>query len=225
MKESDLYLPLKKFLENHGYEVKGEIKDCDVMAIKEESEPIVIELKLSINLSVILQAVDRLSLTSQVYICLPKKYKLLKGRKRKVIKLLKMLGIGMIVVDADHAAGCIDVVVSPQPYKPRKSIKKLQNHLQEFNNRTGDPNLGGSSTQNKRVTAYRQRAVVIASYLKENGETKASVVAKHTKITNARSILYNNYYGWFEKAARGVYKITCNGMNEIPEWFNNNTDL
>ena len=31
MKESDLYLPLKKFLESQNYEVKGEIQDCDAL--------------------------------------------------------------------------------------------------------------------------------------------------------------------------------------------------
>ncbi len=218
MKESDLYLPLKKFLENQGYEVKGEIKDCDVMAIREESEPIVVELKLSMNLSVILQAVDRLSLSSQVYICLPKMYKLIKGRKRKVIKLLKMLGLGLIVIDPDVSTRIVEIVVNPQPYKPRKSRPQLQKHLLEFHNRAGDPNLGGSSTQNKRITAYRQSAVAIGIYLKEKGATKASEIAKNIEQPKARSILYNNYYGWFEKESRGIYKITAIGIDEITEW-------
>ncbi len=34
MKESDLYLPLKKFLEKQNYTVKAEVKNCDVVAIK-----------------------------------------------------------------------------------------------------------------------------------------------------------------------------------------------
>jgi len=90
MKESDLYLPLKLYLEEQGYEVKGEVKDCDVMAVREQEEPVIVEFKLSINLSVVLQAVDRLSLSSKVYIGLPKQYKLLRNRKRKIIKLLKL---------------------------------------------------------------------------------------------------------------------------------------
>ena len=58
MKESDLYLPLKRFLESQNYEVKGEVQDCDVLAVRGEEVPVDVELKLSFNLNVILQAVD-----------------------------------------------------------------------------------------------------------------------------------------------------------------------
>ena len=34
MKETDLYLPLKKFLEKQDYEVKAEVENCDVVAVK-----------------------------------------------------------------------------------------------------------------------------------------------------------------------------------------------
>ena len=46
MKESDLYLPLKRFLESQNYEVKGEVQDCDVVAVRGEEAPVVVELKL-----------------------------------------------------------------------------------------------------------------------------------------------------------------------------------
>ena len=72
MKESDLYLPLKRFLESQEYEVKGEVQDCDVLAICGKEIPVVVELKLSLNLDVVLQAVERLSLTPKVYIGIPK---------------------------------------------------------------------------------------------------------------------------------------------------------
>lgn len=65
MKESDLYLPLKRFLESQNYEVKGEVQDCDVLAVRGEEVPVVVELKLSFNLNVVLQAVERLACTHQ----------------------------------------------------------------------------------------------------------------------------------------------------------------
>ena len=36
MLESDLYLPVKDYLEKHGYRVRGEVKNCDVVATKED---------------------------------------------------------------------------------------------------------------------------------------------------------------------------------------------
>ena len=87
MKESDLYLPLKRFLESQNYEVKGEIHDCDVVAVRDDEAPVVVELKLSLNLDVVLQAVERLSLTSKVYIGIPENINVLKRRRRNIIKL------------------------------------------------------------------------------------------------------------------------------------------
>lgn len=218
MKESELYLPLKQFLEAQGYEVKGEVIDCDVVAVRENQEPIIIEFKLTINLSVIIQAVDRLSLSPLVYLGIPKSYKMNRSRKRKVLKLIKMLGLGLIIIDPKTKTGSVDVVIDPKEYKPRKSKPRLQKLLKEFNTRIGDPNLGGASTMKGRITAYRQRAMAIGVYLNKNGATKAALVSKKLQEPKARDILYNNYYGWFEKESRGIYKLSNIGIQELNNW-------
>ena len=218
MKESDLYLPLKQFLETQGYEVKGEVIQCDVMGMRGDEEPVIVELKLSINLSVILQAVDRLSLSSNVYIGIPKQYKIVKYRKRRIVKLLKMLGLGLIIIDPTVKAGCINIALDPTEFKPRKSKPRLKRMLGEFLSRQGDPNLGGSTTNNGRMTAYRQRALVIGIYLYENGATKASLVSEQIQDPKARDVLYKNHYGWFEKESRGVYQLSASGKEESINW-------
>lgn len=218
MKESDLYLPLKQFLETQGYEVKGEVIQCDVMGMRGDEEPVIVELKLSINLSVVLQAVDRLSLSSNVYIGIPKQYKIVKYRKRRIVKLLKMLGLGLIIIDPTVKTGCVDIALDPTEFKPRKSKPRLKRMLGEFLSRQGDPNLGGSTTNNGRMTAYRQRALVIGIYLYENGATKASLVSEQIQDPKARDILYKNHYGWFEKESRGVYQLSASGNEESINW-------
>jgi len=215
MKESDLYLPLKQFLKAQGYEVKGEVKQCDVLAVRGDEEPVIVELKLTINLSVILQAVDRLSLSSKIYIGIPKHYKIIKYRKRKIIKLLKMLGLGLIIIDPTVKVGCIDILFDPIEFQPRKSKPRLRKLLGEFFSREGDPNLGGSTTNKGRMTAYRQRATAIGFYLHKNGATKASLVSEQIQDPKAREILYKNHYGWFEKQSRGIYQLTADGKKEI----------
>src|SRR5260370_14542320 len=59
--ETALYLPVKRFLENLGFTVKGEVGGCDLVALSGDEPPIVVigELKLSFNLELLLQAVDR----------------------------------------------------------------------------------------------------------------------------------------------------------------------
>lgn len=45
LKETDLYWPIKAFLEDQGYEVKAEVIDCDVVAMRNDEPPLIVELK------------------------------------------------------------------------------------------------------------------------------------------------------------------------------------
>ncbi|GIT20589.1 MAG: DUF2161 family putative PD-(D/E)XK-type phosphodiesterase [Pseudomonadota bacterium] len=214
MQESDLYLPLKTFLEKQDYQVKGEVENCDVVAIKDDSPPTIVELKLSLNLDVILQAVDRLKLSPIVYIGVPHSCGALKKKKKKrVVKLLKMLGLGLIAINPKR--NITEIVVSPTKYTPKQSKPKQQWLISEFVTRTGDPNLGGASTKTGRITAYKQQAIEIAHYLKKHGATKASDLAKTLDIPKSRNILYDNHYGWFEGLGKGIYQLTKLGSQSL----------
>jgi len=218
MREADLYIPVKSFLESQHYEVKGEIRECDVLAIRGDEEPVVVELKLSLNLGVIMQAVDRLALTSKVYIGVPVRCGALNKRRTPIVKLLRMLGMGLLSVDPDPETGSVEVLLDPGEYRPRPSKHRQERLLGEFAKRVGDPNLGGSETRRGIMTAYRQRALAIGRFLQDNGPTKASVVAANLGEPKARAMLYDNAYGWFDRASVGVYGLSPRGEQEIPLW-------
>lgn len=220
MKESDLYLPVKKYLVAQGYEVKGEVGDCDVVAIREKEEPVVIELKLNLNLTVLLQAADRLSVSSKVYIGVPHQNSVLKRNSKRVIKLLRMLGFGLLAVNLSREEYNVTVLLDPGEYQPRISKRKKERLLGEFEKRLGDPNLGGLTKRKGVMTAYRQRAIAIATYLKEHGPTKASDIAKNLGDTKARNLLYKDVYGWFDRIGRGIYQISPRGEAELVTWGN-----
>ncbi|HMK64233.1 MAG TPA: DUF2161 family putative PD-(D/E)XK-type phosphodiesterase [Thermodesulfobacteriota bacterium] len=224
MKEIDLYGPVKRFLEGQGYEVKGEIKDCDVLAVRNSEEPLVVELKLSLNLDVLLQAVNRLSISPVVYIGIPSTCKAFKNRRRRVIKLLKMLGVGLLTVVVNSKTSRVNVVLDPCEYKPRVDAKRQIRLLGEFAKRRGDTMPGGSGRRAKMLTAYRQQAIEIAQYLKDNGPTKAAIIAKALAEPDARSILYRNVYGWFDRLGEGIYGLSPRGRTELHEW-NTGTEL
>ncbi len=218
MKESDLYLPLKRFLESQNYEVKGEVQDCDALAVRGKEAPVVVELKLSLNLDVVLQAVERLSLTPKVYIGIPKQCKVLNRRRRQIIKLLRMLGLGLVAVDPDLETGSVEVLLDPGEYKPRKSKRREERLLGEFIKRVGDPNLGGTEKRKGIMTVYRQRALAIARFLQKQGPTKASHIARTLREPKARDILYRDVYGWFDRVSLGVYELSPRGKQEIHLW-------
>ena len=41
-REASLYVPVKRFLEARGFEVKGEIGGCDLVALRDDEPPLVV---------------------------------------------------------------------------------------------------------------------------------------------------------------------------------------
>jgi len=218
LQESDLYLPIKSFLNNLGYEVKGEIKDCDIVALKEDSL-LLIELKLSLNITLLLQAVDRFSLSDNVYIAIPKQCTIFKKQAKQVKKLIARLGIGLIVVDMQEEQHYVEVINDPKDYKPRKNSAKQRALLKEFKQRLGDPQKGGSTRQKAGLTAYRQRCIRVAQYLYEQPQAKGAEIKKAINEPQATQFLADDYYAWFNKVQRGIYELSENGRSELPQWL------
>jgi len=205
IKETDLYPPVKAHFEALGYEVKAEVKDADVVAIKGD-ELMVIELKTGFTLQLLQQAIARQALTDHVYVAVPRwkgkaAWKMFKGN----IGLCKRLGLGVISVNLAERE--VQVHHEPRAFVPRKSKIKTAKLMGEFEKREGDPNLGGMKAGG-RVTAYRQDAEKCRAYLAEHGPCKGADVAKATGVAKATTLMRNNHYGWFEAHGAGVYGIT-----------------
>ncbi len=206
MRETDLYAPVKALLEAQGYTVKGEVGAVDVVAVRGEDPPVIVELKTGFSLSLIHQAIARQAVTDAVYVAVPRKtgrtaWPALKNNKT----LCRRLGLGLITVRPED--GYIEILCDPAPYRPRQNLRRKARLLREFARLDGDPNTGGS-TRRMLVTAYRQDALKTAAFLATNGPTKASEVAKVTGVANARAIMADDHYGWFERVARGIYDLT-----------------
>jgi hypothetical protein len=68
--ETLLYQPVKAFLEGLGFVVKGEVRGCDLVALRGDDPPLVVigELKLTFNLELVLQGVDRAAACDEVWL-------------------------------------------------------------------------------------------------------------------------------------------------------------
>lgn len=214
-REQELYAPIKALLEGQGYVVKGEVGAADVMACRGDEPPVIVELKLRFSLSLFHQAITRLAVTDLVYVAVLRPT----GRTaRRALKdnlaMCRRLGLGLITVRADGRA---EVHCDPGPYAPRKSKKRAERLLREFNRLEGDPNAGGA-TRHGIVTAYRQDALRCAAFLAENGAAKGAVVAKATGVAKATTLMRDNHYGWFEKVEKGVYMLTSAGSEGLIHW-------
>jgi len=213
VRETDLYPPVKSFLEDQGYVVKAEVGAADVVALRGAEPPVVVELKLGFSLALFHQCLDRLKVSDDVYLAVAHKagkpfYKAVKANTT----LARRLGLGLMTVRIED--GLVTVHCDPGPYAPRKNAKRKNALLKEFARREGDPNDGGQ-TRAGLVTAYRQDAVKVAVYLFEVGASKGADVARETGVAKATTMMRANHYGWFEKVEKGVYGITPSGAEAV----------
>jgi hypothetical protein len=212
--ETSLYAPVKRFLENLGFEVKGEVCGCDVVALDQGTPVAVViaELKLSFTLELVLQAVDRSAVADEVWLAV-KASKRGRGREADPAakKLCRLLGFGLLSV---FPSGLVEVIVAPEGWRPRHDAKRRSRIVTEHRKRRGDPTSGGS-TKRPIMTAYRQQALACAAIM-----AQAPARPRDLKVTlpDAPKILQRNVYGWFVRAERGVYALTESGRAALIQW-------
>ena len=216
MRETELYPPIKAFLEGQGWEVKGEVGAADVVACRDGDPPLIVELKVGFSLSLVHQAIARQLVTELVYIAVPRKTgKPFRAAVKNMKMLCRRLGVGLLTVRMKD--GLVEAHCDPAPFQSRKIKTKTSRLLREFARRTGDPNVGGAARNGVVVTAYRQDAQSCAVYLFEHGAAKGSEIAKATGVKVATRIMRDNHYGWFESIERGVYGLTQTGVVAVGE--------
>ncbi|MFS8640583.1 MAG: DUF2161 family putative PD-(D/E)XK-type phosphodiesterase [Symbiobacteriaceae bacterium] len=212
--ERDLYPPVKALLEGLGFTVRGEVNGCDLVAVRGD-ELVIVELKRSVNLDLLLQAVDRLQLTDRVYVAVEAPRRSRQGRRWSQVQgLCRRLGLGLIAVHFTGAGPAAAVLFDPEPWHPRPRARPRAALLQEFRQRTGDFNTGGTARE-PLITAYREDALRIAAYLQSRGPSAVKAVRAATGVNRAGPMLRRNHYGWFERMARGVYRLTPAGEEAL----------
>lgn len=212
--ETTLYRPVKRFLERLGFTVKGEIGGCDVVALSADDPPIVVvgELKLTFNLELLLQAVDRAGACDEVWLAARMSARG-KGRESdaRYRNLCRRLGFGMLGVTS---RGDVEVLVKPPTTAPRRDTRKRSRLVGEHQRRVGDPAMGGS-TRAPIMTAYRQRALACAHAMAEVPKRPRDL---RPGVPDAGPILLSNVYGWFAPVSRGVYALTEAGRAALTRW-------
>jgi hypothetical protein len=272
--ETELYAPVKSFFEQQGYSVRGEVRHCDLVAIRGEEQPVIVELKRYFSIPLLLQGIDRLRLSRCVYVAfeLPNKGRAPHGASwPELRKLCQMLGIGMITVQffkrkqpAVHiechpskapedmltaslpltaaasspdlsltspslsyiaaldeidetisVTGCVSDATLYTPAKlPRLNKRAAEGIVKEFKERRADYNVGGSSKR-KLMTSYREKALHLAQLLHHHGTLSPLRLRQLTGNSKAAGLLQKNYYRWFQRVERGVYRLSPLGEEAL----------
>ena len=219
--ERDLYGPVRDYLEGLGYEVKGEVKGCDVTAMR-DGELIVVELKRGFTLELVYQALDRQRVADGVYVAVPlPKRGYMAPHIREMQSLCRRLELGLIFVGFTRKGlPQVDVAVHPKEASvPRRDKKRRLAVIREHETRTGSVNQGGV-TRKKIVTAYKEQALRTARILRENGPARVEDVKRLGGPGNAGVILGRNVLGWFdrERGPEGrvyLYRVNGKGLEAL----------
>jgi hypothetical protein len=217
MKETDLFAPLAAYFEAAGYRVDAEVKNCDLVARKDQ-ELVLVELKTSLNLTLLLQAIERQRLSNLVYIAIPSKALGRPGSRRTaLIRVFRRLEIGILTVDVSK--GTVQLVALPAPFDMARSRKSARHRksalLQELAGRSVNLNIAGS-TQVPLHTAYREAAFKVLALLSLHGPLNSRQVRRYPDIpSQSTAILYRNFHGWFIRHTDGSYTVSPKGAAEL----------
>jgi len=216
IKETELYEPIKKLLESHNLTVKGEVKNCDIAALLDD-ELWIVEMKLSLSMTLLCQAVRRLSLSPYVFVAVPRPKRSNNKNFKTAQAILKNLGLGLITVALDSPTKFAEIIFYPQAdsIKTRKNPKKSAALRKEIEGRTGD--TPGGSTRRTIMTAYRERCIKIACFLAQHEVLSPKQLKQMGCEEDAGNILRSNNYGWFSKISLGKYSLSAAGRLYLAE--------
>ena len=212
-KETDLYEPIRAFLEEEGYQVQAEVKDCDIAAVK-DGQLVIVELKKAFNLKLVYQGMERQSLTEQVFVAIPRPKK---GQREKawkdMLKLLKRLELGLLTVALDSPLHTVDVVLEPSDSIAWKNRKKREKVQAELENRQVDGNVGGM-TRRKIMTAFREKSIRLVCMLEREGQISTASL-RERGLEDYIGIFVKNYDKWFKRVEKGVYALSEKGREAL----------
>lgn len=214
--ETDLYRPVADYLADQGYTVQGEVRQCDIAAVR-GSELIIVELKLRLSAEAIAQAARRQRVADQVWVAIHKPPRVASWRKRcaDLLFLLRRLELGLLLVSpsARTKAARVNVELPAQIFDRVKDGKLRAGLMREVLRRSGDFNRGGS-VRTRVVSSYREAAVHIACCLERFGPLTVPELKRIGTGPHTWSILKASpgIEGWFDRDEGGRYTLNATGV-------------
>ncbi len=218
LQEADLYAPVCALLQEAGYTVRAEVKDCDIAAIRDDTL-VIVELKRAFSLKLVYQIIQRQQTAEYVFAAIPRP-KEQKGRAyRDMLQLMKRLGAGLITVALDSPLQTAEVVLSPLDSPIFQKNKKARARIcKEARDRLLDLNEGGI-TRRKIMTAYKEKSIALCCLLEKTGEISLAELRKMGVEEDRLRLLSSNYNHWYERAAKGVYRLSAAGKEAMEDVY------
>lgn len=218
MKESDLHEPVSQWLRAQGYSVHAEVKDCDLVARKDE-EMVVVEFKTTVSLTLIYQCLERQERCDAVYLALPVQGSRGQPARLSSLRLLcRRLGLGIILVRFLRSSTRIETVAHPGEMPPRVRHGRRESMIREIDSRYAEFTRGGISSRERHLSAFRQQSLVLARLLEIHGPSSPAALVRMGAGKGAGGILSRNILGWFDHPSRGMYALHPAGRTALDGW-------
>lgn len=223
-KETELYLPVQKYFADMGFKVDAEVRDCDVVATK-ENIVVICELKRGFTIELVYQLVQRKKLTPYVYAVIPRPKNMRSAAFRKKLDILRALDCGLIVVL--NSTKRVDMILQPRGEDTDAKKYRRKGIEKETKIRKVSLNLGGQSGR-KIVTAHKESVIAALCYIEKYGTIKTRECKD-----NIKNVLQKNHYNFFVRVEQGVYTANESGRNflnekdysDVVEFYRNEVEL
>lgn len=223
-KETELYLPVQKYFADMGFKVDAEVRDCDVVATK-ENIVVICELKRGFTIELVYQLVQRKKLTPYVYAVIPRPKNMRSAAFRKKLDILRALDCGLIVVL--NSTKRVDMIIQPRGEDTDAKKYRRKGIEKETKTRKVSLNLGGQSRR-KIVTAHKESVIAALCYIEKYGTIKTRECKD-----NIKNVLQKNHYNFFVRIEKGVYTANESGRNflnekdysDVVEFYRNEVEL
>ncbi len=206
--ETDLYLPVQRFFSELGFKVDAEVRDCDIVASKDDIV-VICELKRGFTIELVYQLVNRKKMTPYVYAVIPRPKNMRSAEFKKKLDILRALECGLLVVL--NSTKRVDVVLEPKGEDTKKKQEYRKGIVKEVSVRKMSLNLGGQSRR-KIVTAHKESLIAALCYIEKYGTIKTRECKD-----NIKAVLQRNHYDFFVRVDKGVYTANERGRNFLNE--------
>ena len=214
VRETDLYPPIKAFLEGQGYTVKAEVGAADLVALRGAEEPVIVELKTRFSLALFHQGVERLALSDLVYLAVPR------GAGRGFAKALtantalcRRLGLGLLTVRLSD--GFVEAHCDPGPYRPRIAKAETPAAVARILAPGGRPQYRWRGAGRAWSPPTGRTRCAAPRIWPKHGPSRGRDVKDATGVDRATEIMRADHYGWFERVGLGTYALTPKGREGL----------
>ncbi|MBG9694203.1 hypothetical protein ABD91_26085 [Lysinibacillus sphaericus] len=187
MKESDMFEPLKNFLQKQGFDrVYGEVGSADVVGINKQGEEVVVEMKKTLNFKVLEQAFERFGRAKYIYIAVPlaNRSKAYNVNHRFAYYILREYGVGLLYVPIDLITGensyenVYEFIESAEHHVERS----IADSIRPYNELT----VGGSKSGDT-ITDYGYTMMAVKAFMQKYGDwLTVDEILKHVETHWAR---------------------------------------